>query len=624
MGEVSGDELCTISSWGRILSVLHVDLTWGFEIVSPLSRGSNFPRLKGFSMFVGPIFVREALTVPRQFRHYLMRSGYLGGLFVLIYTLGQVTFGWQQTLHLGEIARFGSLTFQILSLLQLTLILFFSLLFAAGNVSQEKDRKTMVLLIMTDLRNHELVLGKLAASLLLVGVFAGISLPVFAFLSMLGGVTPSQIGWSVALAAGTGFAAGSWGSLIAFWREKTFQTLAWSVLGLVLFLGLVEGSMALLGANSSIAPWLGLLNPYRGMLVILDPQTTLAESARVDAFPGNYLIASLILSALMNALAIARVRVWNPSDAQWLIPKADGSEVTKQSASRTVWEAPIIWREICTSAYGKKVFVIKLAYLAIFLAAILGVAEFGSEGQLVLGMISPQGFAFVGMGLLSLMLINAQSVTSMTTERDAKTLEILLVTDITAKEFIYGKLGGALYNAKEVIAMPLALAVWFVAQGNLSVENLIYIVVGFLALVLFATMLGLHAGLSFENSRTAIANSLGTMFFLFLGIFICMMLILEARSSFWLQLPSFLVFILGGSLGLATSLTHKNPSPALSLSAFILPFFTFYAITGFLLQETLGVCLVLTATYGFTTLAMLVPAVSEFDVALGRTTLDQG
>ncbi|MFT5327667.1 MAG: hypothetical protein ACI8P0_005559, partial [Planctomycetaceae bacterium] len=30
------------------------------------------------------------------------------------------------------------------------------------------------------------------------------------------------------------------------------------------------------------------------------------------------------------------------------------------------------------------------------------------------------------------------------------------------------------------------------------------------------------------------------------------------------------------------------------------------------------------AAYGFTTLAMLVPAVSEFDVALGRSTSDKG
>ena len=113
------------------------------------------------------------------------------------------------------------------------------------------------------------------------------------------------------------------------------------------------------------------------------------------------------------------------------------------------------------------------------------------------------------------------------------------------------------------------------------------------------------------------------MFFLFLGIFICLLLIIEARASFAIQLPSFLVFILGGSIGLWASLTHKNPAPALSLAAFLLPFLTFYSITSFLLGSTLGICIVMTFTYGFTTLAMLIPALSEFDAALGRTTLER-
>ena len=51
---------------------------------------------------------------------------------------------------------------------------------------------------------------------------------------------------------------------------------------------------------------------------------------------------------------------------------------------------------------------------------------------------------------------------------------------------------------------------------------------------------------------------------------------------------------------------------------------TFYANTYFLMDGTLVVCLSISAAYGFTTLAMLIPAVSEFDVALGRTTRDKG
>jgi len=59
---------------------------------------------------------------------------------------------------------------------------------------------------------------------------------------------------------------------------------------------------------------------------------------------------------------------------------------------------------------------------------------------------------------------------------------------------------------------------------------------------------------------------------------------------------------------------------AIGVAATICPIATFYAITSFLLQFPLAVFLVTVATYGFTAIAMLVPAISEFDVATGRTT----
>ncbi|MFN0197752.1 MAG: ABC transporter permease, partial [Planctomycetaceae bacterium] len=181
-----------------------------------------------------------------------------------------------------------------------------------------------------------------------------------------------------------------------------------------------------------------------------------------------------------------------------------------------------------------------------------------------------------------------------------------------------------LYNTKELTLIPLFWIVYLAVAGGLSYENAIYTVVGFVMLTLFSAMLGVHSGLSYDSSRAAIANSLGTMFFLFIGICIFMILLVEARSSFFLQLQSFLIFILMGSIGLWKSLTPKNPSSALTIAAGLLPFLTFYAITEFLLGGSLGVSLWIVIAYGFTAVAMLVPAISEFDVALGRTTLDKG
>lgn len=617
-------------------------------------------------MFAGPIFSREVLTTPRHARHFLMRAGYVLAWFVLMYTAGQATFGWQQTTTIGEMSRFGSLLFQLFSVVQLALVLFFAPLFAASRVAQEKDRQTLILLLMTALRNRELVLGKLLASLLPVGVLLAAATPVFTGIYLLGGTTLSQIVWSVALCAATAVAAGSWGSLVAFWREKTFQTLAISTLGLVLFLGVVEAGTLLFGVDSLVGSWMKLLDPFRGMLLVLDPLAAQSglEIARVPAV--RYCLAMLLLAVLFNGIAIWRLRVWNPPRGVFeaasapapaaktvdaarpgtAVPAADSTvppvaasvPATAVSApvmaiepaaasrrpTRRIWSNPVLWREICTKAYGRKMLAIKLAYVVLFLfgAVYVRQSELGDSG-LVLGMISPPGFAFVALAFISVLLVNAQAVTALTTERDSRTLELLLVTDLTPKEFVLGKLGGVFYNTKETLLLPLLGLLYFVLQGHISWENLIYVGLGFLMLAGFAAMLGMHSGLTYDNSRSAIGNSLGTMFFLFLGIFVCMMLIVEARSSFMLQLPSFLIFILGGSLGLWASLTHKNPSPALTLSALLLPFFTFYAITGFLLNDTLGIWLVVTATYGFTTLAMLVPAISEFDMTLGRSTNDR-
>jgi ABC-type transport system involved in multi-copper enzyme maturation permease subunit len=584
-------------------------------------------------LFAGPIFSREALISPRQLKHFLIRSGYVAALFVLMYTAMQAMFGWQQVRSFGDVARFGSLVFQIFCIVQLSLVLFFALLFAASGVAQEKDRQTLILLLMTDLRDHELVFGKLFASLLMVMALIVVSIPVLFFVSLLGGTGTDQVIWALVICVASALPAGSWGLLVAYWREKTFQTLAVTVLGFVLFLGVVEGIVAALPVGSAAAHWVGLLDPYRVLFSILDPLSAHHGLTTAHVASWDFLLVMAIMAVVINGITLLRLRLWNPSRtffAGAMLPEdeaqtTDGKARTVRPVAKTrrIWANPVVWREICTKAYGRKILAIKAAYVV--MAVMIGflVSRHPASGELVLGMITPSGVAFVGLCLISLIIINAQAVTAFTSERDGKTLELLLMTDVSAKEFIYGKLGGILYNTKELILIPLALA-GYVAWlgGTVTVETFLYVVIGFAVLVLFAAMLGLHSGLSFDRSRTAIANSLGTIFFLFIGIFIFMLLLVEARSSFAQQFASFLVFILAGSIALYASLSHRNPSGALMLAAGALPFLTFYAITEFLLQGSLGVCFAIAIAYGFTTLAMLVPAVSEFDASLGRTTLN--
>lgn len=583
-------------------------------------------------MIGGPLLSRELLTLPRQPRHFGLRAGYVVALCVLIYTGVQVTSGLSPLRTIGDISHFGTYIFGVLCTFQLALVIGAALLFSAGNVAQEKDRRTLILLLMTDLRSVELVVGKSLASILPVFVLVAVSLPVLCCVRMLGGITLPQILWVEALCVVSCLFASAWGTLVAYWREKTFQILAVTFLGAGLFIGIAETVRILVGPGTLIGRLAGACDPFRTLGQLLHPLAANPEAAIPVVEAWESLGLMVLLTGLLWGYTCCMIRIWNPSRAMYLqVEESVAAEEAENAALasgrcgvRSIWSQPVLWREICTQAYGRKVGIIKVAYFLFAVFCLIWVSQVPPDSQQVFGALSGTGLILVLLSLVSLILVNAQSVTSLTSERDGQTLELLLVTEIQAQEFVFGKLLGVLFNTKELIAVPMLLAVMGFLRGEYTLASLICILLSYAVLVCFAAMLGLHAGFSFSASRSAIINSLGTMFFLFAGIFICMMLIVEARTSFILQLIPFLGFICGGAFGLWRSLTHQNPSQALTIAAWALPFLTFYAVVSFLLQDSAEACIAVLMAYGGTTIAMLVPAISAFDEALGRTSSDRG
>src|SRR5690606_5822816 len=84
-------------------------------------------------------------------------------------------------------------------------------------------------------------------------------------------------------------------------------------------------------------------------------------------------------------LAIGRVRVWNPSrEARASSPETDeplstivgtiteGTEDARRMEAhkapgkvREVWNNPILWREMRTWAYGRKILIVRIGYLLV-------------------------------------------------------------------------------------------------------------------------------------------------------------------------------------------------------------------------------------------------------------------
>lgn len=563
-----------------------------------------------------------------------MRSLYVGALFGLVLTAWLILLGSQNVRTLSDLARFGSAVFVLLAPLQLAMAVAFAALLTTAAVAQEKDRKTLELLLLTRMTNSELVLGKLLASSLSVFVLVVAAVPLLMLLTLLGGISYGQVFRVVGVTLAAAAVSASLGSTIALWREKTFQSIALTALLLVLWLlageVVASGQLARSWWGVAAEDWGIVISPLRAILAAIQPlREVIPQFAWCGGAVNLFILLAIAAAVLLNAWAIARVRVWNPS--QELQPRLSDEEAERLSAASTpeaskkvskeVWDNPILWREICTWAYGKKIVVVRIAYLVIF--AICAAALFSqlNAGEHRTNAMLPElARPLLPLMVLGVILVNALAVTSLTNERDLRALDLLLVTDLSPKEIIFGKLGGVFFNSKEMILLPIALSVLLWWTNHLTTENLVFLVVAFLVLNAFAAMLGIHCGMTYSISQSAVGVSLSTVLFLLLGIGICMRMMMAFQNSFTHQLQAFIAFMVCGGAAMFYALGIRNPSRALALASGITPFATYIVITNFFQQSYGGAFLVMLIAYGFATAAMLVPAVYEFDVATGRTT----
>jgi hypothetical protein len=321
--------------------------------------------------------------------------------------------------------------------------------------------------------------------------------------------------------------------------------------------------------------------------------------------------------------------------------KARATAHAAPGQARKVGPNPILWREIFTRAYGRRPLMVKAAYfivLAFITYYALAPVVSHHEGERLPGFAAAYGL--VPVAVLSLLLVAAQAATAITSERDTGALDLLLVTDLTPQEFIFGKLGGVAYNTKEYLLPPLILAIiygWYEMlaspprahpelTGSMNATSLLCVLGALLILLAFAMVLGIHVALRTQNSRLAIVNTLSTVFFLSVGTLVCIALIL-INGRFEYQWGSFVFFVVAGVGGLWYVLSGDRPSTALTIASWLCPFAVFYTVANVLVAkpgstesaDPLLPFLVIAGAFGFTVAAMLVPLLSEFDVALGRT-----
>jgi ABC-type transport system involved in multi-copper enzyme maturation permease subunit len=127
---------------------------------------------------------------------------------------------------------------------------------------------------------------------------------------------------------------------------------------------------------------------------------------------------------------------------------------------RAVWNNPVAWREARTRASGGRLlrWVIVLAGFAGPLALFIDHLTGGLTASVV-----PQWVAALVMVQFALALVIATNTaaTSMTKEKEAKTMDLLLTTPLSSKYILWGKLRGLVSFALPLLAGPVIVLLLF-------------------------------------------------------------------------------------------------------------------------------------------------------------------
>ena len=170
-----------------------------------------------------------------------------------------------------------------LSILGLCYCLLAGRRFTVDCLSEEKREGTLGLLFLTDLKGHDVVLGKLAATSL-NGFFSLLALlPVLAVPLMMGGVSNSQF-WRMALVLVSTFLFSLAVGIYASAKHRTINRAAATNLGLMFLFALAIPLLALLTVSY-------FFHPSRPSLIPWPVLSTSPIFAFVFSFDSNYRIA---------------------------------------------------------------------------------------------------------------------------------------------------------------------------------------------------------------------------------------------------------------------------------------------------------------------------------------------
>ncbi len=350
----------------------------------------------------------------------------------------------------NQLAEVGSAFFRSIMAVELVLALVVVPADTAGAICQDKMRGGLTLMMVTDLSDAEIVLGKFASRLVTVLGVLACGLPVLAITSSLGGVDPvDALGGSMVI-VGVAVLGVAVAMTYSVWATRPHEALmaTYATWAVWLLAALAWSETFRRPAASSL---LYSSNPFWLIFGYQGP-----ASGSVFARRALFLVGCLAVSVVLAAVATWQLR---PVTLQ------QGSRKGRRTAPRSSkgggrlrWTGihgtsldrdPILrreWHRRQSSGWGRMIWWLYAVFSAVFTL----LAIFANRD------IAPGVSAFmVSIGLL---MVSVTSATAFSEERSQGSLDVLMAAPLATRDIVLGKWRGAYYIVSRLAILPGVLA----------------------------------------------------------------------------------------------------------------------------------------------------------------------
>jgi ABC-type Na+ efflux pump permease subunit len=507
---------------------------------------------------LGPVFRLELITTARRKRYYVARLVY--GLLLLLSLGSQYgDGGWSGVTAVAvapdtidEMSRFAREMFSALAWAQGIALVCLIPALMAGSIADEAQRKTLHYLLASPMSSAAIVLGKLGARLLHVGVIVLMGIPVVCLLALLGGLDPFEV---------TCIYGGTF-SLVVF------------LSGLSLFVSVLarRPREAILVAYALVFTWLCLplaieplaphmdwplnwVGPVNDFVLLTNPEhiwrmmTSHSYLLRVNVSRNlgaawlpvitaryrNDMLVQLVWMAGLQAtlglvclgLAIVGLRPLRGAEgkrgrptepARFLAPVARFLRTVPRRPPLDD-DDPMLWKERFATGGGftwlrsRPVVLVLGVLLGCYLfdtalpafGTLLGWTGWnrgGTNAQLVLNGALRESSTF--LFVLLVLSVASTAAVSLTSEREQDTWTSLRGTLLSSREIIAAKIKGAIWSSWRLLRALLIMAAVGLLAGAIHPLGLLLAVSGLFVYCAFAAALGVFISLRARNSTRAL------------------------------------------------------------------------------------------------------------------------